>query len=121
MVSRLAAVFMVLGTVFFLTENISATLGTPEVDDLPFGTGKCWIFVHMNKSGGTSVKKLLSPWIQQQNNVSQGLFDSKEWASGAEYAQSYTGTGYTMTWGGYTEGLRPYAAENCMWFTVFRQ
>lgn len=81
---------------------------------------KCWVFNHMNKAGGSTVKYMLKPWIES-NNVSLGLYDSSQWQDGKEFAQQYVNSNYTLTWGAYTEGLRSYGAKDCEWFTIFRQ
>lgn len=92
---------------------------TLRANPQPFG-GKCWIFNHLNKGGGSTVKYMLQPWIAK-NNVSMGLYDSPQWQEGASFAQSYIDTNFTITWGAYTEGLRPHIAnERCKWFTIFR-
>lgn len=80
----------------------------------------CWIFTHMNKSGGQTIKGMLSPWIER-NNLSLGLYDSLEWKNGTETAREFLENKYTVTWGAYTEGLRPHGVRpHCKWFTVFR-
>lgn len=85
----------------------------------PFG-GKCWIFNHLNKGGGSTVKYMLQPWIAE-HNVSLGLYDSPQWQEGASFTENYLDTNFTITWGAYTEGLRPHdRKEDCKWFTIFR-
>lgn len=104
---------LVIGIVFLFAEQLTAAQNTK----------KCWIFTHMNKSGGSSIKKLLRPWMEH-NNVTQGSYDSQQWTAGMGYARGYIKMGNTITWGGYTEGLRPYGAQkaqHCKWFTMFRQ
>ena len=81
---------------------------------------KCWVFNHMNKAGGSTVKYMLKPWIEE-NNVSLGLYDSPQWQTGKDFADEYLRSNYTLTWGAYTEGLRLHGAEDCDWFTIFRQ
>lgn len=84
-------------------------------------TRKCWVFNHMNKSGGSSVKRLMMPWVAQAN-ASFAIYDSDQWKGGSEYAQEYASADITITKGGYTEGLRAYGAQqDCTWFTMFRQ
>ena len=81
---------------------------------------KCWVFNHMNKAGGSTVKYMLKPWIEA-NDISLGLYDSSQWQEGKEFADKYLDSNYTLTWGAYTEGLRPHGAADCDWFTIFRQ
>ena len=86
-------------------------------------TRKCWVFAHMNKSGGSSIKKMMEPWINAQRNESVvGLFDTRQWKNGEVFARNYARADFALTWGGYTEGLRSYGAyQDCKWFTMFRQ
>lgn len=44
---------------------------------------KCWIFNHMNKSGGTTVKFLLDPYLAR-NDMKVALYDSGQWRGGGE-------------------------------------
>lgn len=74
----------------------------------------------MNKSGGTTVKYLLQPWIDS-NGIRLGLYDSPQWKMGAAFAEKFVRANVTLTWGGYVEGLRRHGAgTKCRWFTVFR-
>lgn len=105
-------------------------LGRPALEEVdtremyvsrPFSADKkCWVLNHLNKAGGSTLKYMLKPWIQE-HNVSAGLYDSPQWSSGKNVAQEYLSLDNTLTWGAYTEGLRPYGADNCKWFTIFRQ
>lgn len=112
---------LVLGVVFQLGNKFAAAQGTGEDPGFMSPTKKCWVFAQMNKSGSSTIKRMLNPWIQKHNNVSLGLYDNREWAMGMEYAQTFVETGNTIVWGGYTEGLRRYGAQDCKWFTMFRQ
>eukprot|EP00904_Undaria_pinnatifida_P012570 jgi/Undpi1/8443/HiC_scaffold_25.g10911.m1 len=74
----------------------------------------------MNKSGGTTVKRLLRPSLDK-NGIKYGLFDNAQWKKGVDYLRNdYLERGTQLTWGGYTEALRPIAMRKCKWFTVFR-
>lgn len=99
----------------------------PPPLDLP-GTGAhesahqkhCWVFTHMNKSGGQTIKGLVNPWIAK-NGLSLGLYDSVQWKNGTDSARRFLENQYTVTWGAYTEGLRPHGVRpHCKWFTLFR-
>lgn len=81
---------------------------------------QCWIFNHLNKAGGSTVKYMMMPWVEQ-HNVSLGVYDTKQWQSGKTFAHEYLHTDYTLTWGTYPEALRPYGGQDCKWFTIFRQ
>ena len=111
---------IVLGVIAVFTAQVPLATSTPEVE-LGLRARKCWVFAHMKKSGGSSVKGLLQLHLRDERNISQGLYDSEEWRRGMGYAQQYLTIGHTITWGGYTEGLRPYGAQDCEWFTMFRQ
>ena len=80
----------------------------------------CWVFSHMNKSGGMTVRKMIMPFLKEKG-VSTGLFDDIEWSSGRSYAENFVKENAVFTYGGYTEGLRMYDDRDCKWFTVFRQ
>lgn len=80
----------------------------------------CWVFNHMNKSGGMTIRTMLLPWLKA-NGVIIGLFDDIEWSSGRDFAENYVQEKKGFTYGGYTEGLRMYESRDCKWFTVFRQ
>ncbi|CAN0424533.1 unnamed protein product [Pylaiella littoralis] len=82
---------------------------------------RCWVFNHMNKAGGSTIKYMLSPWVEERDDVSVGLYDSLQWLKGGEYAREFLEERNTLTWGAYAEGLRPYGGgQECKWFTIFR-
>ena len=67
-------------------------------------TDSCWVFTHMNKSGGTTVKRLLRPSLDE-NGIGYGLYDSPQWKRGLDFLQNdMLKRGHRMIWGGYTEG-----------------
>ena len=68
------------------------------------GADSCWVFTHMNKSGGTTVKRLLRPTLDK-NGISYGLYDSPQWKMGLNFLQNdMLKRGHKMIWGSYTEG-----------------
>ena len=81
---------------------------------------QCWVFSHMNKSGGMTVRKMVTPWLST-NGITNSLYDEVEWSNGQRFAQEFAAKDTQFTYGGYTEGLRPHDARGCKWFTVFRQ
>lgn len=83
-------------------------------------SNQCWVFSHMNKSGGMTVRKMLTPWLLA-NGVTNEVYDEVEWSSGRRFTQEFAANNTQFTYGGYTEGLRPYDTRDCKWFTVFRQ
>lgn len=98
------------------------TVGTAEVPV----SDQCWIFTHLNKAGGSTVKKILfSHWLHKSTT-----YDSYQWKKGAILTDSTAASvvkdaGLNVAAGGYTEALRISPAfspegEKCKWFTVFR-
>ncbi|CAM9581378.1 unnamed protein product [Sphacelaria rigidula] len=83
--------------------------------------GQCWIFTHLQKCGGSTVKAI----IEGQWGKRQMIFDTNQWKSGekvtAKFAKSLV---QERKWdavaGGYTEALRPYVGDRCKWFIMFR-
>lgn len=82
--------------------------------------GGCWVFSHMNKSGGTTIRRMILPWLKAKG-VTIALLDDIEWSSGQVFAQNIVRNNTGFTHGGYTEGLRLYDTRDCKWFTIFRQ
>ncbi|CAM9196599.1 unnamed protein product [Pylaiella littoralis] len=75
----------------------------------------------MNKAGGSTIKYMLRPWAEEQDDVSVGLYDGPQWLEGKSYAEKYLAEKNSLTWGAYTEGLRAHGGgEECKWFTTFR-
>lgn len=85
-------------------------------------TGRCWVFNHLNKAGGSTIKYMLQPWVDQREDVTVGLYDSVHWMKGGQYAREFLAEEHALTWGAYVEGLRPHGGgDECKWFTIFRQ
>lgn len=91
---------------------------------------KCWIFTHLQKCGGTTLKKIL---LARFGRPKFTYYDSKEWKLGdkliGEFQKTLSeGTKYHVIAGGYTEALRRSAdittstagAITCDFFTLFR-
>eukprot|EP00903_Cladosiphon_okamuranus_P012496 g11701.t1 len=82
---------------------------------------RCWVFNHLNKAGGSTMKYMLQPWIDEREDMSVGLYDARQWIEGEKYAREFLAEENTLTWGAYTEGLRPHGlSDECKWFTIFR-
>eukprot|EP00752_Nemacystus_decipiens_P012637 g11192.t1 len=98
-----------------------ALAGIPSVGDAAApSTRTCWVFNHMNKSGGTSIKQYVKKW-RRGRGYRLYLFDTQEWTDGVkESTERYLQQNNTITMGGYAEALRPYGAQDCKWFTIFR-
>lgn len=81
---------------------------------------KCWIFTHLQKSGGTTVKRI----IGEREGESFAIYDTWQWLLGSAVAKKYAEALRTheseVIAGGYAEALRPYVGNECRWFTMFR-
>lgn len=92
---------------------------------------KCWIFTHLQKCGGTTVKDiLLDSWGGHRYTV----YDSVRWKWGDFKTNHFHGrvaggTAWQVVAGGYTEALRRAATSDditatagatCVFFTLFR-
>ena len=83
----------------------------------------CWIFTHLQKSGGSTIRKMLSDaWGSEFS-----IYDNKQWKSGDGFSSAFgekliaSSTGKVAA-GGYPEALRrvPPVESNCRFFTMFR-
>lgn len=114
------ALFFLVGLVTF----VGKTNGKKWRINMSFHTRQktCWIFTHMNKSGGSTVKSLLFRFIDRAN-VSHGLLSGTTYRHGEDAMKHFIGENYTVVAGGYAEGFRAAGGggEGCKWFTVFRQ
>ena len=90
--------------------DLEAPLTQHQVDNAD--TDSCWVFTHMNKSRGTTVKRLLRPSLDE-NGIGYGLYDSPEWKRGLDFLENgMLNRGHKMIWGGYTESR---AHGKCSW------
>lgn len=81
----------------------------------------CWIFVHLQKAGGTTVKTILKRRWKEMFRVC----DTAHWLQGDDVtreaaARMKLGKPHAVAAGGYTEGLRRDVGDSCKWFVVFR-
>ena len=82
----------------------------------------CWVFNHQHRAGGSTIKYMLQAWADGREDTSVGLYDSTQWLKGADFARGFLAEENSLTWGAYTEGLRPHVGgDKCKWFTIFRQ
>ena len=118
-------IVLILGAVF--SPSTAAASERPQFTTEDEGpaphTQKCWVFSHMNKSGGSAIKEMMEPWVRTQTNKGVArLYDNKQWKAGVAVAEKFARYNITLIWGAYTEGLRAYGAQHdCKWFTMFRQ
>lgn len=98
---------------------------TPGVETTVPISDKCWIFTHLQKCGGTTVKNILHDYWGPKFTI----YDSAQWKQGEAFTESFASTlaseaGWTIAAGGYPEALRRTTAvgadDKCQWFTVFR-
>lgn len=84
---------------------------------------RCWIFTHMPKSGGSTVKAILYGWFGRENAF---LYNSDAWKLGEKHAASFElqdasrSRRWRLAAGGYAEVLRRHGGQRCTWFTLFR-
>lgn len=87
---------------------------------------QCWIFCHLQKCGGSTVKKII---IDTWDERSRTTYDSWQWKHGDKFTSSVARTiasehqELKVVMGGYPEALRRTAAavgDKCKFFTVFR-
>lgn len=85
---------------------------------------KCWIFMHLQKSGGSTVKEMLTESWERRLFV----YDNERWKHGDDFSRTFgnklaSATPWNVMAGGYTEALRrvPEVEDKCQFFTLFRQ
>lgn len=82
---------------------------------------RCWIFSHLQKCGGSTVKEMI---VHRWGEDFQ-IFDNNHWKRGDAFSARYSeillsGKRWHVSGGGYTEGLRRHVGDRCTWFTMFR-
>lgn len=99
-----------------------------NIEESPPSENRCWVFNHLQKAGGTTVKRLLFDLWGSESTT----YDSYQWKKGQGYADSVAASlaspaGWSAAGGGYLEALRFTPAFQpddkrtpCRWFTVFR-
>lgn len=107
------------GTVRLTGANASPTLGV--ADDI--ADDKCWVYNHLNKSGGTTVKTMLQamwgPRYVPYNEHAWRKGDGLAKSVGDDLVNSKQSSVIVST---YAEALRRSSAieSRCKWFTLFR-
>ena len=84
----------------------------------------CWIFNHLEKSGGSTVRVIVNPPFGRPGK-GLTLYYSKEWLQGDNFTSNLVprlGNEVRVLSGGYVEALRRYptVVDKCKFFTVFR-
>jgi len=94
--------------------------GKPHIRSSSSESDKCWMFMHLQKSGGSTVKTIINDTWKSKSN----LYDSVQWKYGESFNKGYSNNipyKWNVIEGGYVESLRGVVTEkNCKWFTVFR-
>lgn len=84
--------------------SVARAASAPSEELKRLSGDSCWVFTHMNKSGGTTIKRLLRPSLDE-NGIKYGLYDNAQWKQGVGYLkEDYLNRGIQLIWGGYTEG-----------------
>lgn len=86
-------------------------------------TEMCWIFTHLQKCGGSTIKEILIDRWRPKFRI----YDTTQWKAGDAFTQHYaqdvaSGKEWHVVAGGYPEALRRTTVinNNCRWFTLFR-
>ena len=84
---------------------------------------KCWIFVHLQKSGGSTIKGILKGAFREKYVI----YDSVQWTRGNEFLETFVHSlvaknAWDVIAGGYPEALRRSSLvdQKCQFFTMFR-
>ena len=85
---------------------------------------RCWIFMHLQKSGGSTIKNMLN---RKRRRSEYSIYDSKQWKRGDDFSSAFgrrlaRGSTRKIVAGGYPEALRrlPSVESSCRFFTMFR-
>ena len=94
----------------------------PEFDT--HNVGNCWIFNHLEKSGGMTIRQIMTPTSGGKGS-GPTLYYSKEWKQGDKFTSNILpllGGKVKYLAGGYVEALRgfPTIVDKCKFFTMFR-
>lgn len=76
----------------------------------------CWIFMHMENSGGGAARQIASKHWRKDELV----FDTVQWRRGDTYAEDVMTSHWNLLHGGCVEALRSDKARPCKWITIFR-
>lgn len=82
---------------------------------------KCWVFLHLERNGGTTIKKIL----YRRWKIAYDFYDNDQWQGGDVIAAKYAerllvDRQLRVIAGEHAEGLRSMVGDRCKWFTVFR-
>ena len=105
------------------TVRLAAANADPTLENVDPISDKCWVFMHLQKCGGSTVKEILhDSWGHRFF-----IYDSERWKLGDDFLHTFgnkltAGKQWNVMTGGYTEALRRSSGvdEKCRWFTLFR-
>ncbi len=107
-----------------VTSAALAAAPAEEEEVSPPVNNQCWLFTHLQKSGGSTIKDILKDvW-----GAKAGIYDNWRWRFGEEASLDFgeqlaTGKSpFNVMSGGHTEALRrsPAVDSTCRFFTMFR-
>ena len=105
------------------TVRSAAANGNLTVDVASSVRDNCWVFMHLQKCGGSTVKGIL----KQSFGHRFAIYDTIQWKKGSVFAEQFgnslvAGGKRDVVAGGYPEALRfvPAVNKRCQWFTMFR-
>ena len=105
------------------TTRPAAADAVPTIEASVPITDKCWIFMHLQKCGGSTVKDILRGIYSKKFSI----YDSFQWQQGGAHLQNVAnklpgGESWNVIAGGYPEALSHSSIvdEKCQWFTLFR-
>lgn len=77
---------------------------------------QCWIFMHMERSGGAAARQIATEHWRKDELV----YDSVQWRRGDSHAEDVMLSRWKLLHGGCVEAVRNDEALTCKWLTVFR-
>lgn len=77
---------------------------------------QCWIFMHMERSGGGAVRQIATAHWQKDELV----YDTVQWRRGDSFAEDVMVSHWKLLHGGCVETMRNDKARACKWLTIFR-
>lgn len=76
----------------------------------------CWILMHMERSGGGTVRQIASEFWRKGGLT----FDTVQWRRGDSHAADIMKSHWKLLHGGCVEALRNDKTRLCKWLTIFR-
>ena len=106
---------------FFYMTSVNSLLNVEELTS--HDDKKCWVFMHLPKSGGSTVKKIISENFKERSV----LYDTVQYKNGKPYLEYFSNNllnsnKWDIAVGSYTDVVQNVSAvdKKCKAFTVFR-